>query len=133
MNLEKHWLSIPKDEHSYNGIGASLRGKKDYEGAVKNWQMAVSLKPDLATAHYNLGAVYEVQNELDKAILAYEKAVKNDPRLGEANYRIGLILSKKKRFEEAKDQFKRALKVSGKASYSADARKRLAWIEQKIN
>ena len=121
----------PKDEHSYNGIGASLRGKKDYEGAIKNWQMAVSIKPDLATAHYNLGAVYEVQNEPDKAIISYEKAVKNDYRLGEANYRIGLILSKKKRFDEAKEQFKQALKVSEKASYSADARKRLAWLEQK--
>lgn len=127
-------LSInPKDEHSYNGLGASMRGKKNYPEAIKNWKQAVSLKPDLATAHYNLGAVYEVQKEYDQAILAYEQAVKHDYRLGEANYRIGLILTKKKRLDEAKEQFSKALKVSGKASYSEDARKRLAKLEQISN
>lgn len=122
----------PKDEHAYNGMGAALRGKKDYDGAIQNWKTAVSIKPDLATAHYNLGAVYEVKNDIDKALQAYREAVKYDYRLGEANYRIGLIMVKKNRLPDAREEFKKALKVSNKASYSPDARSRLASIEQKL-
>lgn len=121
----------PQDAITYNGIGAALRAKNDLDGAIKNWQTAISLKDDLATAHYNLGAAYEMRKEYDKALDQYQKATESDSRLGEAYYRTGLIMSRENRLEDAKEQFTKALKVSDKADYSEDARRRLATLEQK--
>jgi len=120
----------PKDAITYNGIGAALRAQKDMEGAIKNWQTAVTIDPKLATAHYNLGTVYEMQKDFEKASEAYSEAIKHDYRLGEAHYRLGLILMKKNRIEDAKEQFAKAIEVSKNAEYCADARKRLALLEQ---
>lgn len=119
----------PKDAITYNGIGAALRAQKDMEGAIKNWSTAVSIDPKLATAHYNLGTVYEMQKDYDKAMESYSLAIKNDFRLGEAYYRTGLILLKKNRNEDAKEQFNKAIQVSKNAEFCADARKRIAAIE----
>ncbi|MCA9804858.1 MAG: tetratricopeptide repeat protein [Cyanobacteria bacterium HKST-UBA02] len=121
----------PQDAITYNGIGAALRAKNDLDGAIKNWQTAISLKDDLATAHYNLGAAYEMRKEYDKALDQYQRATESDNRLGEAYYRTGLIMSRENRLEDAKEQFTKALKVSDKADYSEDARRRLATLEQK--
>ncbi|HMP53863.1 MAG TPA: tetratricopeptide repeat protein, partial [Candidatus Melainabacteria bacterium] len=92
---------------------------------------ATSLKPDLATAHYNLGTVYELKKDYDKAMIAYKDAIKHDYRLGEAYFRTGLILVRKNRLQEAKEQFKKSLEISDKAEYSEAARKKIALIDSK--
>ena len=46
--------------------------KKD--DAIKCYEQAITIKPDYAEAHNNLGNAYIKLGELDKAIAAYEKA-----------------------------------------------------------
>ena len=57
--------------------------EKQPDAAMKHWENAVKLNPDLAIAYRNLGwGYYHHQNDIPKAIASYEKALslnKNEP------------------------------------------------------
>ena len=60
--------------------------------AIAAFREAIRLKPDLASAHYNLGNALRVQGKLDEAIAAYREAIRLKPDLAEAHYNLGLAL-----------------------------------------
>ncbi|MFI5240983.1 MAG: tetratricopeptide repeat protein [Microgenomates group bacterium] len=50
------------------GLGGVYYALGKYDDAIKQFELAVVAKPDLANAHYNLSAVYREKKDLDKAI-----------------------------------------------------------------
>lgn len=63
----------------------------DYQSAEKSFKKAVEQKPDLATALYNLGIIYERQNQLGSAIKQLEQVriiETNNPGL---SFELGLL------------------------------------------
>ena len=61
------------------------------EDILADLQKAVQFDPNLASAHYSLGVVYDRMGFVDKAISAFETTVKLD----EANYKAYLYLAEK--------------------------------------
>ena len=47
--------------------------------AIAALQQALTLQPDLAIAHNNLGTAYKSLGQMDKAIAAYRRALDSDP------------------------------------------------------
>lgn len=107
-----------------------MRAKNNLIAAIKNWQTAVALDPNLASAHYNLGTAYELNKDLEKALAQYKEAVKHDEKLGEAYYRMGLILQKMNNKNLALEEYKQAIKISQQASYASDAKRRINLLSQ---
>ncbi len=74
--------SNPDDAKAYYYRGALLYDKQP-EAAMKQWQKAVELDPELAIAHRNLGwGYYRAKDDIGKAIDHYEAALavkKDDP------------------------------------------------------
>lgn len=59
---------------------ASLRWtKKDYRGALKDWQMAIKLKPDRAGFYVQTAEAFKKLGDLSLAIDYYKKALKLEP------------------------------------------------------
>lgn len=56
-------------------LGGTLYSQKDYDGAIRIFQQAVDLKPDLANAHYNLSVAYREKGELNNALTAMQAVV----------------------------------------------------------
>jgi arylsulfatase A-like enzyme/Flp pilus assembly protein TadD len=52
----------------YNGLGAAMKISGDLDGAIRNWEKAVALKPDFRFALFNLGLAYLAKGEKAKAL-----------------------------------------------------------------
>lgn len=81
----------PDDGFARNGLGEALLKAGRSEEAFEQLQLAVRLKPNLATAYNNLGLVYRSQGMPERAIENYRLAVKFSPGYAIAYYNLGNI------------------------------------------
>jgi tetratricopeptide (TPR) repeat protein len=82
--------------------------------AIQALEQAISLKPDDADAHYNLGVAYgqKIQRLLDQKIAAYQRAIQIRPGQAEAHYQLAIALLQKAYMsgpEEKRELLQRAL------------------------
>ncbi len=70
--------SFPQEALSYNLLGWSQIGMKNYPQAEGNLKKSLSLDPSLTAAQYNLGLLYQAQQKNDLALDAYKKAYQMD-------------------------------------------------------
>ena len=82
------------------GVVFALDGRLDL--AVKDYLMAIQLKPDYAEAYFNLGAVYYKQKLMKKAEEVFLKAIEIDPEYGRAHYSLGFLYLDQKKYDLAK-------------------------------
>ena len=54
--------------------------------------MAIRLKPDLASTHYNLGITLSAEGKNEEAISHYKMAIKIKPDFAEAYGNLGIAL-----------------------------------------
>jgi tetratricopeptide (TPR) repeat protein len=74
-------LSLPAFARTYNDRGVRLQIAGRITSAIDSYERAISLAPDYALAHYNLGSAYDEILQYDKALVEYQTAIQNDPRL----------------------------------------------------
>ena len=74
----------------FNRASASQLGRLDE--AVFAFQKAISIKPDYAAAHSNMGNTLKSQGNLGDAIQAYKKAISIKPDFAEAYSNMGNTL-----------------------------------------
>jgi tetratricopeptide (TPR) repeat protein len=72
--------ALPTVAREFNDYGVASHAEGDTVSAIANYQRALSLKPDYAQAHYNLGNAYEDLLQYDEAIAAYQMAIGQDDR-----------------------------------------------------
>jgi tetratricopeptide (TPR) repeat protein len=68
---------------------------KDFATAEREYQAVVTLAPDFAEAHMNLGLVYQLQDRAPEAMTEFRRAVKLKPTLVGANFFLGVDLCKR--------------------------------------
>lgn len=115
--------------------GIRLLDENQTQAAIAAFRHAISLDPDLADAHFQLGialALLELQNQLtgvaaeqpanskskpesekafEKAVEAYEKRIKANENDDAAYFNLGRTYVKLLKDEEARDAFKQAVKL----------------------
>jgi tetratricopeptide (TPR) repeat protein len=74
-------LSLPVFARTYNDRGVRLQLAGRITSAIDSYERAISLAPDYALAHYNLGSAYEEILQYDQALVEYQTAIQNDPQL----------------------------------------------------
>ncbi|NEP27465.1 tetratricopeptide repeat protein, partial [Moorena sp. SIO3I6] len=79
------------------GLDNYLEG--DWSSAQSNYERALSLNPDNAEAHYNLGSLYEDLQELDKARTQYRLAAQGG--LDAAYNELGRLYIQDKKYSQA--------------------------------
>lgn len=60
------------------------------EDALKSYQKAITLEPDLVAAHINLGSLFLAQKKLDEAIVRFQRAVEINPLEVSAHYNLAV-------------------------------------------
>ena len=63
---------------------------KDYAAAEREYQTVLTLAPDFAEVHMNLGLVYQLQDRSSEAMTEFRRALKLKPRLAGANFFLGV-------------------------------------------
>ena len=73
VSLDAALAINPEFPAALNQLGQLLRRNGDFSGAEATYMKAVTVKPDYALAHYNLGVLYELYlQRLDAALTHFE-------------------------------------------------------------
>ena len=87
------------------------RQRQDDEEAVKEYRLAIKLKPDQAELYRSLGLLYFLDNALDQAQEAFAKALDLDPGNARALYFMGRLFVTKQQPDESIPFLEAALRL----------------------
>jgi tetratricopeptide (TPR) repeat protein len=92
-------------------LAVALVAKGDNDGAMAEYRMAISLRPDWAEAHHNLGDVLDARGDLAGAIGEFREAVRLKPDFAEAHYDLAVEFEKKGDWRTALGYGQKALQL----------------------
>ena len=76
--------SQPGTAEEYLHRGEDRAGKKDYDGAIADYNMALQLKPDDEEAYNDRGFAYYLKGDFERAISDYTRAIELRPNYPKA-------------------------------------------------
>jgi len=91
--------------------GNRLLAQGKVTNAIASYLEALTLTPDDADVHYNLGLANSRANRLAEAEQYYRSALGLDPDYPEVHNNLGNLLLRQKRFDEAEAEFEEALRL----------------------
>lgn len=106
-NLEKN----RGDFEAHYNLAAMLQVKNDLDGAIREYEAAVRLRPEDAAANNALGAALVAAGRARQSIGYLQTALKARPDSFEAHYNLGLALAGQNDFEGASQQLALALQL----------------------
>lgn len=93
----------------------SVDSKNSYiDSAIKQYNLALALKPNYTEALNNLANAYYIKGDLQNSIIAFKKAININPYIDEVHNNLGLIYQQNKNYREAENSFLNALGVNNK-------------------
>jgi predicted O-linked N-acetylglucosamine transferase (SPINDLY family) len=95
-------------------MGICLEKLNDLDGAIKNYNLAISNKPNFAEAHNNIGVVFQKLRNFDQAILQYKKAITYKNLYLDAYVNLANLFKETKQFEEAIKNYDLAINLNPK-------------------
>jgi tetratricopeptide (TPR) repeat protein len=79
--------------------------------AIDAYRMAVSAKPDLADAHFNLAFLYRSEGKMPEAIRRFEEVIKLRPEYAEAHLNLGGLYANMGKLDQAEDEYETAVQL----------------------
>ena len=79
--------------------------------AIADYDKAIAIAPNVATAYTNRGVAYGGKGGYDRAIADFDEAIKLNPNDANAYYNRGLAYKKKGDKEQAIADFRKALEI----------------------
>ena len=101
----------PEDEKRLATLALCYQHLKDFKASEETYKKALTIKPDYAEAHINLGSALTEQGKVEEAIEAYNKALAIKPDYAEAYYNMGVTLQAQGKLEEAIEAYNKALAI----------------------
>ena len=95
----------------FNILGACYQSLKQFDASIQMFETAVSLKPDYAEAHFNLGIVLKVSGRPNLAVESYKKAIALLPNYLGAHNNLGNALKQMGQLEEAVVSYQNAIAI----------------------
>jgi len=86
-----------------------MKSQRSRQSFRQNLQ-AATLNPADASAHYNLGLLYQQRGELDAAIGSFQRAIEIDKNETDAHYQLGRIARWQNRLNEAVQHFEQVIR-----------------------
>jgi tetratricopeptide (TPR) repeat protein len=104
--------STVESADNYLQFGDRYRNSGNIPLALKNYQRALAINPDLASAHERIGSIYQQQGNVMDAIASFSKAVQLDPQSLEAQLGLGNAYQQMGWAELAITHFQTALEIA---------------------
>jgi tetratricopeptide (TPR) repeat protein len=89
-----------------------LSDKKQFDAAVPAWEKAVSLDPEDARAHNNLGIALAGAGKMTAAVGEYQKSLTLNANSSQTESNLGSALAQQGNLEEARQHFESALRIN---------------------
>jgi tetratricopeptide (TPR) repeat protein len=107
VEIEKH----PADVGLHDDVALLYLELGNTDRAVDHFRTSLTLKPESAAAHYNLGTALTVARRLDEAATQYREALRLDPSYANAHNNLGNVFLAQKRYEEAIQEFAEVVRL----------------------
>jgi TolB-like protein/Tfp pilus assembly protein PilF len=102
----------PELAETHAAIAALLAwGEFDWQGAEREFKLAISLNPSYATAHHWYALLRTLTGRHEEAIAGIRKARELDPLAPQINANVGCILYFARRYDEAIEELEKALEL----------------------
>jgi tetratricopeptide (TPR) repeat protein len=108
----------PQDVLALNSLGYNELNNRHLVQALEYFERALTLTPNNANAHFNVGFVCEELGRSQEAELAFRKALEMDEKMDRAWYGLGLVLVRQRRFDESLVAFKRNTELQSMSPYA---------------
>ena len=99
----------PDNSLLFNIRGACYAGLGQLDIAVQNYERAISIKPEYAKAHYNLGSVLQELGKLHDSVKSYENSIAFEPEYAQAHNNLAIVLRELGQLEEAEASCRKAI------------------------
>ena len=129
VKIEALVKDFPNSPILYNIRASCYKANGQIDASIKDYEKAVTLKPDYAEAYYNLGITLRELGQLDAALKSYEKALAIKHEYPEAHNNLGSVLLDLGSLDSATDHFEWALAF--KPNYP-EAHNNLGVVERKL-
>jgi len=97
---------------NYNNRGNAYAKSNKHEKAIEDYNKAIELNPDDATAYNNRGNTYAKSNKHEKAIEDYNKAIELNPDYATAYNNRGAAYAKSNKHEKAIEDYNKAIELN---------------------
>ena len=87
----------------YNEYGISLMSNMNFNLAIENFEKAISINPQFATAYSNMAMCYTMSKDFNNAEKSHLKALEISPNNPIIRINYGVYLVKIKKYQRAKD------------------------------
>jgi protein O-GlcNAc transferase len=108
QSLDRLLSAFPDSARGHQAVGQNQYAMKMFPEAVKEYQMALALRPDLPGVRLELGQVYAASADWDKAEEQFREETNLQPGNAEAAYRLGDALLQQGKLKEASEQLRRS-------------------------
>lgn len=95
----------------YNNRGVAYVDKRDYAHAIQDYDVAIRLNPNLASAFYGRGEADDHTGEFDRAIQDYNEAIRLNPSFAYAYDARGRAHRNKGEFDQAIRDYGEAIRL----------------------
>lgn len=92
-------------------IGDLMSAQRARQSFKQNLE-AATLNPADASAHYNLGLIYQQRGEYDAAVASFRRAIEIDPQDADAHYQLGRIARERGQPAEAIKYFETVVRLA---------------------
>lgn len=99
----------PDSSFVWKVLGTALLVQEKHADGIPALQKAVSLAPQDAEAHSNLGNMYRAMQRFDEAVGSYRQAIAVKPDFVAAHFNLGITLRELGRLDEAVASYRMAL------------------------
>ena len=105
-------INYPNIPFLFNMLGACHKNLGNLALASKFFEHAISLKPDYAEGHYNLGVTLKQDGQLITAVESYKKAIALLPDYADAHNNLGTALSALGQKEDAIKCYEKVIAIN---------------------
>jgi Flp pilus assembly protein TadD len=102
----------PAKARPYNNLGAALMRAGQAAEAMRQFNLALDIKPDFVDARYNLGSALARQGNLEAGINQFGEVLRLEPKNLKALNNMGVALAFLGRYDEAVPYLQDALKLN---------------------
>ena len=110
--IDKENITLNKTNTEYLNKGIHYIDSHEYEKAIETLQKCISIEPNNAEAHYNLGRAYGNLQKLKEAEETFNKAISINKNYAEAYSGLGMVFFFQGRSNEAISACERAVELA---------------------
>jgi tetratricopeptide (TPR) repeat protein len=106
QSLDRLLSAFPRAARAYQARGQNYYAMRMFPEALKEYEQALALRPDLPGLRLELGQIYAASSEWEKAEEQFRRETELQPGNAEAAYRLGYALLQLGKMKEAAEELR---------------------------